>query len=586
MSDVERYDSRDNRNQNERKPTHTLGRIYGADFKKPDAVRAVGPSPDYALIRSWLKDCNKEHRQCIADGSTDKLKSITLIDVRNQRLVSYKPGLQYVALSYVWGLGVPIPKRIPGQPSSLPNNISKTIRHAMVVADNIGVPFLWADAVCINQHDPKEKNQQLPLMDYIYEQAFATVVSLGDSANIGLPGLESGPPRHPQLAVEFGPQKFLARCPTLQSEVQNSMWSTRGWTYQEGLFSRRCIFFSQHQAYFHCNGIICTEDSPKITRIEEQKNGRWPSAKDNGYRTVDVKYVQSSVLSLDHMQMVLQRQGMIPLYTEFLGQYLHREISYEEDAINAFGAILSRLQRDCLPKGFLHGLPKNCFADSLLWSGYRVSRRRDKNSRLIFPSWSWAGWKAENGGSLGYSLLYFDGASIDVPLEVMHNKVRLQFTRPTTVKASGLGVELQRYWNSYRLQTQNPILPTRGLSASSITALHIDGPVMTLPVTCNPGAHTVHFTPPVNLSRVAQQFFPATPPSRDITLKNCHFLVLKSVHNQDVGYSSLIIWMMLLHWEEGNTVASRAGLLGIQINQDLDSFWKFAGVHRRVFWLV
>lgn len=586
MSDVERYDSRDNRNQNERKPTHTLGRIYGADFKKPDAVRAVGPSPDYALIRSWLKDCNKEHRQCIADGSTDKLKSITLIDVRNQRLVSYKPGLQYVALSYVWGRGVPIPKRIPGQPSSLPNNISKMIRHAMVVADNIEVPFLWADAVCINQHSPQEKEQQLPLMDYIYEQAFATVISLGDSATVGLPGLEGGPPRHPQLAVEFGPQKFLARCPTLQSEVQSSVWSTRGWTYQEGLFSRRCIFFSQHQVYFHCNGIICTEDSPKTTRIEEQKDGRWPSAKDNGYRTADVRYVQDSSLSRNHMQMVLQKQGIMPLYTDFLGQYLHRAISYDEDAIDAFGAVLARLKRDCLPNGFLYGLPKDCVADSLLWWGYRVSRRHDKNKRLIFPSWSWAGWKPENGGSLGYSLLYFDSTSIDVPLEIIHDKVRLQLTRPTTVKASGLGVELKRHWNSYRLQNQHNISLTSHPSDHSATALYIDGPIMTLPVTCDSGTQIVHFSPPANLSRAAQQFFP--PPSllRDATPKDRQFLVLKSVHNHGVGHPSLMIWAMLLEWEANNAVASRAGLLGIQINQDLNSFWKFAGVHRRVFWLV
>lgn len=586
MSDVERYDSRDNRNQNERKPTHTLGRIYGADFKKPDAVRAVGPSPDYALIRSWLKDCNKEHRQCIADGSTDKLKSITLIDVRNQRLVSYKPGLQYVALSYVWGRGVPIPKRIPGQPSSLPNNISKTIRHAMVVADNIEVPFLWADAVCINQHSPQEKEQQLPLMDYIYEQAFATVVSLGDSANIGISGLEGGPPRHPQLAVEFGPQKFLARCPTLQSEVRNSTWSTRGWTYQEGLFSRRCIFFTQHQVYFHCNGVVCTEDSPKVTRIEEPKDGRWPSAKDNGYRTPDVRFVQESSLSRSHMEMILQKQGIMPLYAEFLRHYIHRAVSFDKDAINAFGAVLARFKRDYLPKGFLYGLPQECFADSLLWSAYRVSRRRDEKGHLVFPSWSWAGWKPGNGGSIHYNLMYSEGTPVNMPLQIVHERVQLRIARPTTAKALGLGLELQRHWDSYRLQSQYPIPVTRGPSSSSETALYIDGPIMTLPVTCDYEAHTVHFATPANFSRTVQQIFPPVSTSNNTTPENRHFLILKSTHNQGMGHPNVMMWVMLLKWEEGNAVASRAALMTIQINQDLGSFWKFAGVHRRAFWLV
>ncbi|KAF1979321.1 HET-domain-containing protein, partial [Bimuria novae-zelandiae CBS 107.79] len=207
----------------------------------------------------WIGKCNKEHKQCVVERAIAKLKAITLIDVRNQRLIHYKPGLQYVALSYVWGRGVVIPKRKPGRPSDLPDNISRTVIHAMFVADKIGIPFLWADAVCINQHDAKEKKQQFPLMDYIYEQAFATIVSLGDNATVGLPGVDNGPSRYPQVAAEFGSLKLLSRCPKLESEIQNSKWSTRGWTYQEGLFSRRCIFFSQHQVYFHCNGMLCTE---------------------------------------------------------------------------------------------------------------------------------------------------------------------------------------------------------------------------------------------------------------------------------------------------------------------------------------
>ncbi|OAG06466.1 HET-domain-containing protein [Paraphaeosphaeria sporulosa] len=227
------------------KPLYTFNAICGAKGDK-NALRIVGPCPDYALIRSWLGQCNKEHRECQILGSTENLKIITLIDVQNQRLVRYKPGLQYVALSYVWG-GAPVPERIPGRPFELPNNISKTINHAMVVAENIGIPFLWADAVCIDQDKVEEKNQQLPLMNYIYEHASATIIALGDHANFGLPGVQGGPERLMQLVAEFGPLQLMARNPLLSSQIQSSAWSKRGWTYQEGLFSRRCIYFSQHQ---------------------------------------------------------------------------------------------------------------------------------------------------------------------------------------------------------------------------------------------------------------------------------------------------------------------------------------------------
>ncbi|KAH9206931.1 heterokaryon incompatibility, partial [Leptodontidium sp. 2 PMI_412] len=39
---------------------------------------------------------------------------------------------------------------------------------------------LWVDAMCINQEDLKEKNQQLPLMRDIYLGAQMTVIWLGE----------------------------------------------------------------------------------------------------------------------------------------------------------------------------------------------------------------------------------------------------------------------------------------------------------------------------------------------------------------------------------------------------------------------
>jgi hypothetical protein len=42
-------------------------------------------------------------------------------------------------------------------------------------------------------------------------------------------------------------------------DIRNSRWATRGWTYQEGLLSRRRLAFTSQQLYFHCQSAFCKE---------------------------------------------------------------------------------------------------------------------------------------------------------------------------------------------------------------------------------------------------------------------------------------------------------------------------------------
>ncbi|KAL5388756.1 hypothetical protein DPSP01_002862 [Paraphaeosphaeria sporulosa] len=581
--DVERYDSRDNRPGVDRTPTYIFNREYGAGAKGADTVRPVGRTPDYALIRSWLGQCDKEHKQCQPRSDARKLKTITLIDVRNRRLVPYKPGSQYVALSYVWG-GVESPKRT-GRPDDLPINISMTILHAMLVTENLGVRFLWADAVCINQHDPKEKEQQLPLMDYIYEQAFATIVALGDNANTGLPGVKGGPIRWPQLVAEFGSVRLLSRCPTLSAEIHTSRWSTRGWTYQEGLFSRRCIFFTGHQVYFHCNAMFCSEDSPMAIKYPKIEIGRLPSALKYNYHTQDVNYIRPYILLATRMEALAHNNGRMSLLAEYVGEYIRREVSHDADAINAFGALLSRLERDFFPGGFVHGIPRDEFVNGLLWTAFYPSRREGGG----FPSWSWAGWKVPNGGNIEYSLssIKITGfTSIPVPLRMSLGGNQLCPPSTSPARLSGLGLELQHLWEIYHTNTKNfkaPIAPS-SLSFTG-TALAIDGPVMRLPIAYEAATQAIRFVAPTKLPYVHQRPPPPLLPGLNAPPEKRDFLVLRTTHQQENGENCVRFQLMLLKWE-ADGVRTRAGLLTLDVERDLRIFWQCSGVRRDAFSLV
>ncbi|KAJ4304561.1 hypothetical protein N0V90_000087 [Kalmusia sp. IMI 367209] len=429
FEDVERYDSR--QPLESRKETHTFNKICDSRGAGLAAVRPACGSPDYTLIKFWLDKCDKGRERCRSDGNIEKLKIIALIDVRNRRLVPYKAGLRYLALSYTWS-GVKSHERV--QSSELPTNISKTIPHAM--------PFLWADAVCINQKVPGKQKAQLPLTDYIYEQAFATIVALGATAALQIPVLQGlKTVRNAQLVVEFGPVKLLSRCPSLKSQIQHSKWSTRGWTFQEWLFSRRCIFFSQHQVYFHCNTMFCTEDSPEETilaLLDDPKHFQRFN-----YRMYDIELIRSHIISDTRMKRELKRGGTMHLFRWYLSMYVFREISYDEDAIAAFGALLARLERDIVPEGFAYRIPKSAFIDGLLWSPRGNISKREHGG---FPSWTCAAWKFEGAGTSYDFVDREKDHRVCPPLSILLGKDHLDDEAPSAQAATrltGLGIELQ-----------------------------------------------------------------------------------------------------------------------------------------------
>ncbi|KAM0426003.1 hypothetical protein ACHAPT_008632 [Fusarium lateritium] len=96
-------------------------------------------------------------------------------------VVSLEDEPAYSALSYVWGN----PKAtqsvlVNGRPINVTKNLASALEHAPQHLENANVaPRLWADALCIDQNDPNEKNHQVPLMKDIYSQAEIVICWMG-----------------------------------------------------------------------------------------------------------------------------------------------------------------------------------------------------------------------------------------------------------------------------------------------------------------------------------------------------------------------------------------------------------------------
>ncbi|KAK7953397.1 heterokaryon incompatibility protein-domain-containing protein [Apiospora saccharicola] len=105
--------------------------------------------------------------------------------------VAFSDKPKYVALSYTWGDSYPENLALPVSQNDSSEPISLTINdEALCVAHNLHLFLLhlrstthaisvWADAICINQTDNLERNQQVALMSFIYTRASRAVVWLG-----------------------------------------------------------------------------------------------------------------------------------------------------------------------------------------------------------------------------------------------------------------------------------------------------------------------------------------------------------------------------------------------------------------------
>jgi len=93
----------------------------------------------------------------------------------------------YDALSYVWGSSnepqsIFIHERNSTNRHDLP--ITKNLYEALLRLRNRVIErIIWIDAICINQKDEREKEQQIQFMAKIYGQANRVVVWLGEAAD-------------------------------------------------------------------------------------------------------------------------------------------------------------------------------------------------------------------------------------------------------------------------------------------------------------------------------------------------------------------------------------------------------------------
>jgi hypothetical protein len=372
------------------------------------------------LLRDWLEVCSQAHTACAQVGlqkkdNALKLSTFKVIDVEKRLVVPAPKDAPYVALSYVWGQAEMYKARkqdfifskkrshdgcsakvLPLDAVTLPATVEDAIR----VVRQLGQRFLWIDAICITQDDPEELQATLQQMHLVYGNALVTVCAMdGASADAGLARITPSPNQDYEPTADLGGKLVLA--PSDFYEFPKMNWATRAWTYQEAVYSTRCILFTADRVFYSCGQGLHSEEREAGISITSGLDTTLPHHRAGSGNPV-VNTASSNITPFDE-------------YAYHVESFSERKLSFQSDALRAFTAVMSDMSTK-LGLHFVWGLPIEMFELALCWtpaivtpspgdmseedclvtfSKSRLLKQAVPERRSGFPSWAWTGHRFE-----------------------------------------------------------------------------------------------------------------------------------------------------------------------------------------------
>ena len=241
-------------------------------------------------------------------------------------------------------------------------------------------------------------------MDRIYASSVLTLICVPpdpdneSAAYDGLPGFRIGTRISKQDIEQVKGLDLLTAFVCVDYALDRSPWNSRSWTFQEGMLSRRKLYFTEMQLYFQCSCNIFCEDA-------FGEGGLPSSYYYQGSNLYNLSGIRASRWSTEESELTWLNRSpyrnpveSINAYKRLSNHYSGRDMSDPGDILHAFQGLLFSLQQSMRTE-FWVGLPESYLHEALLWIEIGPHLRRNilanNSTRQPFPSWSWAGWETK-----------------------------------------------------------------------------------------------------------------------------------------------------------------------------------------------
>ena len=336
-----------------------------------------------------------------------------------------------------------LPKLISEGALAHANTLPRTIHDMLTLSIDLGISHVWIDRLCIVQDDAQQKHTQLKAMGSIYAQAYVTIIAAQShdaSGPLSSRPLRTVAPskwrsaaqsiisvtkavsrltKQQAVSTAISPSPTRAkhwspsnpnspvakgvddtdhdseaedgspwRKPKTDKDVLNIMsvdllrtvWFSRGWTFQEFLFSRRKIVFHNNTVNWECRCAAAHERQKTFT-----VDTKW-------YVSLDSDDCQKDTnLGVD-----IDTWPNFHRYARLASLFTPRYLTYPEDSLDAFAGASTAFAK-VYAGGLVTGLPAMVFDAALIWLPYHPLQRRKpafmSEEEAVLPSWSWVSWR-------------------------------------------------------------------------------------------------------------------------------------------------------------------------------------------------
>ncbi|ETI20382.1 hypothetical protein G647_08417 [Cladophialophora carrionii CBS 160.54] len=342
---------------------------------------------------------------------------------------------EYAALSYCWGSDqnfLTTRENLATLTAGIAvHRLPKTIQDAIYVTRQLGIPYLWVDALCIIQDSEIDKPQELEKMSHIYKQATVTIsAAVASNCHEGFlhpreairRRLDSSfpvrfatssayanhaPPRSSRVesAVSMGTAYI---CPDEKCGNEVATWEeepieTRAWTLQESWLAPRLLMFGAGPPRWKC---LCATHIAGGWRDSDNWFVPRFYHRDMFFRNMVPARATTAIEQQEQGQEQDQEMSGSPsrpsdldrLHDEWnrlVSVFSKRRLTDPEDKLPALSGIASEFHK-MLNSAYLAGLWESNLLPDLLWyhdcsrSAALGNSSSSRPPRFRAPSWSWA----------------------------------------------------------------------------------------------------------------------------------------------------------------------------------------------------
>lgn len=355
----------------------------------------TGSNATLDLAKKWLELCSLHHPLCNQQPATS-WRPTRLIHIqtsesglaaclREASRDEYELDVRYMTMSHRWfpdALTLLSKATLPSFREKIPlENLKTSVRDAMIVAQHLGVPYLWVDSLCIVQDDPDELGSEIMAMDRVYGNSFCNISAASEKDSAAGLFFERDTRHCTTYSTTLDLSHTLPIAPTRHSisvswdvcaaELGESSLGSRAWVFQERILSRRNLYFCSRELHWECREAEACETYP---------NGEPTSSEcPNTLPIVDV---------IREADSAHQKELALEMWPSLVSAYANCQMSFSMDRLRALSGVASFCS-SFTGDQYLFGHWRTSLPESLLW---RVPENVTEALALphVAPSWSWA----------------------------------------------------------------------------------------------------------------------------------------------------------------------------------------------------